>query len=185
MGRPRKPIQKRISGTGYTKGEAARLKYKKLNKDGTYSIDTEEIGNRVNAYVDNESRAYVVAKRYKNKGKPDEEVTEELDYKPMSVPGLMLALGISKKETLDLWRQGYTNKDHINDETVTYNEELMDAIAQGWLKIGKHLLEDESGKYMSRIRERQAESAGFLTPTKTVNEHTVKIVSDKWKKKAK
>ena len=52
------------------------------------------------------------------------------------------------------------------DEAYTYNEALSDILARGRNIIGIHLLEQEHGKYMSKIRERQAETAGFLSPSK-------------------
>lgn len=164
MGRPKKERPKRVSGTGYTTSEASHLKYARQSKDGTWEIDTDAISERIEAYISDhtDSNGKII---------PD-----------MSPPGLREYLGVYSVSTFNLWRKGYVDAEHVANEGFIHNKALEQALARGMTRIGRAMLECESGKYMSRIRERTAESIGELLPQKVINEINAKVTAGKWDK---
>lgn len=172
MGRPKKQIPKRISGTGYTESEARVLKYKKKATDGSYEIDTETIKDKVNAYIDEEART-----KRDNDG-------HAWGIKPISRPGLRSALKIYNQETYNLWLDGYVNRDHKDNEGYAANIALSEALRAGDTAIAQWLCEDEDSKHSSRTI-RLLETMGEIAPAQTKHEISASISLGKWSKMGK
>jgi hypothetical protein len=166
VGRKPKEIPKRISGTGYTYAESRQLKYCKQAPNGTYEIDVNKIAEAVNAYITSNTD---------DNGTP---------IQPMSEAGLMEALGVHKRETYLSWLAGYVNPLHKADEAYTYNEALSEALARGQVKIARYCLENNTDKYSARIRERQAETMGYIGPAQSKVDIGGPISLGKWGKMA-
>lgn len=157
MARPKK---KHISGTGYTKFEASQLAYKRYNnRDKTYEIDTDAIDKVVKEYIDERTEK-------------DDNTGKITEYKPMSEASLMQKLGIYKRETYRLWLNGYTNRDHIADDSYICNDALSEAIAQGdnAIAIYRHEYSDpKKGQLTIKQLETQGEIATKETGHTTIS----------------
>jgi len=158
-GRPPKERPKRISGTGYTKGEAAQLKYKREAEDGSWEIDTDAIDKIVQEYVDEEKRTRERIIRYKDKGTETEEY-----LLPISRAGLRAALRVYNTETYSLWLDGYVNREHKDNEGYAANLALSEALRAGDTAIARWLCEQEDSKHSSRTI-RLLETMGEITPS--------------------
>mgnify|MGYP000990096276 CR=1 FL=1 len=176
MGRPKKQIPKRISGTGYNpltmEGKAAirQLKYGTFGVDGTFEIDVDKIAEVVNAYIEGHIRP----------ANGEEDKVEQL---PISRVGLRLALEISR-DTYARWLQGYVSQNDIDDENVKPNIELSEAIRAGDDRIMQYLVET-CDKYGDTKRIRLLETYGEIGPAQTKTEISASISLGKWSKMGK
>lgn len=142
MGRHKKETKKRISGTGYTKHEAAQLKYSKQANDGTYEIDIKAIADKISSYIDTHKGTSI------------------------SRPGLRAALSIYNSETYNLWLDGYVNRDHRDNEGFGANMQLSDIMRAGDTAIAQWLCEQEDSKHSSRTI-RLLETMGEIAPAQS------------------
>lgn len=175
-GRPKTEKPKRVSGTGYTKSEAAQLKYSKQADDGTYEIDIDKITEIVNAYIEPEFKTRTVKAGSQFK---------EIEYRvPISEPGLMDALHIYDRETFNLWASGHVNRAHKDNEEYRANIQLSDSIRAGVNAIARYIMEDEESS-KSSISIRQLETMGYIGPAQSRAEVNASISLGKYRKYSK
>jgi hypothetical protein len=110
--------------------EGRRFKYSK--PDG--SLDVERIQSLIDKYFDTHKD------------------------KPVSIPGLCLALDICK-ETLNLWEMGVTDDREIEGERPYYAE-LSHSIKKARLRIEQYLVETDGGKTKA-LKDMAALNASF------------------------
>lgn len=160
MGRKPKEREKRVSGTGLTKAEAAPMKYKRIATDGSYEIDTDTIKDKINAYISDKDKV-------------------------ISIAGLLSVLGIRSHTTLSLWGQGYTSTGAQADKDVIPNYALADAVAQGVLAVARYY-EERSDKYTTQKDIMALKSLGIFTDKVQVDVAVSGAVSlGKWGKFSK
>ena len=153
MAKPGPKPKKRISGKGYNGTQAASLIYKRQASDGTYEIDTGRLSKAIDDYI--------ASKRDDN---------GDLTGK-YSIPALCKAIGNGagrkaiSPDTLKLWVQGYTNRDHIEDDTYTHNTELAEAIRAGMTEVAIYISEQADPK-AQQTNIRWLETLGWLDPAK-------------------
>lgn len=177
---------KRVSGTGYNpetmEGKAALrvMKYSKLSADGiNYEIDTDKIKDIIEGYIDEDRRTKTRTITYKNGTSVEEEY-----LLPISRVGLRRALDISR-DTYSIWLHGYVKRSEIEEEGVTANINLSDAIRTGDDAIIQYLVES-NGKYGTqkdiKLLETYGEIATKDNPT-IINHGTMKLgIFEKWAK---
>lgn len=165
VGRNKKEVQKRISGSGYNAIQAGSLKYKKKQSDGTYDIDYEAIKAKIADYI------------------ASCKDSEGNYIKPISRQSLYKILDIDNN-TYALWLQGYTSRDHIDSEEWEYNQKLKDALRTGNNEVLIYLVEN-SDKYTTTKDIRLLETYGELSPQKQQIEAKFDINLGKHKRFAK
>ncbi len=161
-GRPKgtgKNKAKRISGTGYTVNEASQLKYKRQSPDGTWEIDTDAINTAIERYI----------------------TACKEDGKPMSISGLMIALGIRSRSTLLLWQSGYTSEAMRDDGDVVYNHALSEAVAQGVLAVAQYF-EERNDKYSTQKDIMALKTLGIYADQQVDVKVSGSIQTGKWGK---
>ena len=134
---------KRVSGTGYPKGNPAvrHMKFKQYNKaTKLYDIDTDKIKGIINTYIkDTETSGPEITTTNTKTG----EISVTTLSGVLSRVGLRRRLDIHR-ETYSLWLRGYVNRADIEDETVINNITLSDALRAGDDAIIEYLVTNQS-----------------------------------------
>ena len=130
---------KKISGRGMDRADAQSVPYVS-ESDAGLNIDTQAIGRRIGAYVE-----------------------EAAGTEKYSVAGLCIALDITR-ETLDLWRDGYVCEDDRADKQTAANAELAECVAKGELYIQRYWEESDKS---TTLHTKFLEQAGVIGEART------------------